>query len=137
MVDLQAGLKRRLQVIYETALGFLNEEEARDLSCSIIPKRGRGKRGPDLHARGGKPPNKEAIRTRRSREPRIRFEFVRPLTEADIRSSDQRYFRPPRRCFLPATSPNPPSLFNRANTGKGPSDDHASRPLTHCCPSIL
>lgn len=48
MVDLQAELKRRLQALYEIALGFLSEEEARDLFCSIR-KRGRGKRGHGLN----------------------------------------------------------------------------------------
>jgi hypothetical protein len=86
MVDLQAELKRRLQALYEIALGFLSEEEARDLFCSIT-KRGRGKRGHGLNRNPR--PSKEAERKRHAREPAIRFEIERELTEEDLQKSDQ------------------------------------------------
>ena len=86
MVDLQAELKRRLQALYEIALGFLSEEEARDLFCSIT-KRGRGKRRHGLNPNPR--PSKEAERKRRAREPALRFEIVGELTEEDLRRSDQ------------------------------------------------
>lgn len=88
MVDLQAELKRKLQALYEIALGFLSEEEAHDLFCSIT-KRGRGKRGHGLNPNPR--PTKEAERKRQAREPSIRFEIVRELTKEDLRRRDQ-YF---------------------------------------------
>ena len=44
MIDFEVELRQRLQVLYEIALDFLDEDEARDLFCSIT-KRKRGKRG--------------------------------------------------------------------------------------------
>jgi hypothetical protein len=86
MVDLQAELKRRLQALYEIALGFLSEEEARDLFCSIT-KRGRGKRGHGLNPNPH--PTPETERKRRAREPALGFEIIRELTEEELRRSDQ------------------------------------------------
>jgi hypothetical protein len=84
MIDVKAELRQRLQALYEIALGFLSEEEARDLFCSIA-KRRPGKRGP---ARKLNPhPTKEADRKRRAREPRI--EFIRELTDGDLRTYDR------------------------------------------------
>ena len=89
MIDLEAELKQRIQALYEIALDFLSEEEARHLFCSIT-KRGRGKRGPGRspHPR----PGKDAERKRRAREgPPLHVEIVRSLTEEDVRSIDQFY----------------------------------------------
>jgi hypothetical protein len=38
MIDLQAELKQRIQALYEIALDFLSEEEARDLFCSVTKR---------------------------------------------------------------------------------------------------
>jgi hypothetical protein len=82
MVDLQAELKRRLQALYEIALGFLSEEEARNLFCSIT-KRGRGKRGRGLNPNPR--PSREAERKRQAREPAVWLKVGRQLTEEDLR----------------------------------------------------
>jgi hypothetical protein len=87
MIDLQAELKQRIQALYEIALDFLSEEEARDLFCSVT-KRRRGKRG--LGRNPNPRPTKETKRKRDAREPRMEIERV--LTEADLtdlRKSDQ------------------------------------------------
>jgi hypothetical protein len=95
MVDLKAELERKLRALYQVALEFMSEEEVHDLFRSVIPKRGVGQRGPDLHGRGGKPrsTSKEALRKRRSREARetrgVSIEIERELTEADLRESEQ------------------------------------------------
>jgi hypothetical protein len=84
----EAELKRRLQALYAIALDLMSEEEARVLFHSI-PKRGRGKRGPARNY--NPPPNKEAERKRRAREPRIEIEIVRSVTKEDIERLDQHF----------------------------------------------
>jgi hypothetical protein len=88
MVDFKAELERKVRALYQIALEFISEEEARALFCSVT-KRGRGKRGPSRILDPS--PNKDAERKRRAREPLITFEIERPLTEEDIRRSDK-YF---------------------------------------------
>jgi hypothetical protein len=90
MIDFKAELRQRLQALYEIALDFLDEDEARDLFCSIT-KRRRGKRGlgrnPNPH------PEPEAERKRRARDPARRFkiEVERELTETDLRRLEQSF----------------------------------------------
>lgn len=86
MIDFEVELRQRLQVLYEIALDFLDEDEARDLFCSIT-KRKRGKRG--VGRNPNRCPSKEAERKRRAREPR--WEFARELTEADLRRLEQSF----------------------------------------------
>lgn len=89
MIDLEAELKQRIQALYEIALGFLSEEEARHLFCSIT-KRGRGKRG--LGRNPDPRPSKDAERKRRAREgPPLNIEIVRSLTEEDLRGIERSF----------------------------------------------
>jgi hypothetical protein len=86
MIDFKVELRQRLEVLYEIALDFLHEDEARDLFCSST-KRRRGKRGPGRNP--NRCPSKEAERKRRAREPRL--ELPRELTEADLRRLEQSF----------------------------------------------
>ena len=88
MIDFKAELRRRVQALYKIALDFLDEDEARDLFCSIM-KRGRGKRG--LGRNPAHTLTSAAERKRRARESRFKFELVRELTEADLRRLEQSF----------------------------------------------
>jgi hypothetical protein len=88
MIDFKAELRQRVEALYKIALDFLDEDEARDLFCSVT-KRGRGKRG--LGRNPTQPPTKEAERKRRAREREIRMEIGRELTETDLRHLEQSF----------------------------------------------
>jgi hypothetical protein len=88
MPDADAELKRRVQALYEIAVGLLGEEEARDVFCSVT-KRGRGKRGPGRNPQSR--PTREAERKRLARTPKYKWKVIRSLTAGDYRDLNQYY----------------------------------------------
>ena len=86
MIYFKAEIKQVAGEFYKIALDYMDEEEARELFISIT-KRGRGKRG--LGRNPSPNPSKGTERKRLARMPR--FEFVRNLTQDDLRTLEQSF----------------------------------------------